>query len=88
MLMGYLVVTAVLVVTFGRMGDMWVFFTLMILGLSASLPASMSSGLRANGVAPATAERIAHLPPSAACSPPSWATTPWRSCWAARARPG
>jgi hypothetical protein len=40
-----------------------VFFSLMILGLSSSLPTSMSAGLRANGVAPATAERIAHLPP-------------------------
>src|SRR3954449_5977803 len=38
-------------------------FSMMILGLSSSLPTSMSAGLRANGVAPATAERIAHLPP-------------------------
>jgi hypothetical protein len=35
----------------------------MIVGLSSSLPHSMSEGLRANGVAPATADRIAHLPP-------------------------
>jgi MFS family permease len=47
----------------GMVLSIGVFFSLMILGLSSSLPASMSSGLRANGVAPATAERIAHLPP-------------------------
>jgi MFS family permease len=47
----------------GMVLSIGVFFTLMILGLSATLPSSMSNGLRANGVAPATAERIAHLPP-------------------------
>jgi MFS family permease len=47
----------------GMVLSIGVFFSLMILGLSSSLPASMSSGLQANGVAPATAERIAHLPP-------------------------
>src|SRR3954447_18449896 len=47
----------------GMVLSIGVFFSLMILGLSSSLPASMSAGLRANGVAPATAERIAHLPP-------------------------
>jgi hypothetical protein len=35
----------------------------MIVGLAASLPSTMSAGLRANGVPPATAQRIAHLPP-------------------------
>jgi MFS family permease len=39
------------------------FFTLMVLGLSATLPAAMSSGLQAHGVASATAQRVAHLPP-------------------------
>jgi len=47
----------------GMVLSVGVFFSLMILGLSSSLPGSMSSGLQANGVAPATAERIAHLPP-------------------------
>jgi MFS family permease len=47
----------------GMVLSIGVFFSLMIVGLSSSLPRSMSSGLRANGVAPATAEHIAHLPP-------------------------
>jgi MFS family permease len=40
-----------------------VFFTLMIVGLSASLPATMSSGLQAHGVSAALAQKAAHLPP-------------------------
>ena len=40
-----------------------IFFTLMIVGLSRSLPATMSSGLEAHGVAVATATSVAHLPP-------------------------
>jgi MFS family permease len=40
-----------------------IFFTLMILGLSASLPASLQSGLTAHGVSQLQASRIAHLPP-------------------------
>jgi len=40
-----------------------VFFTLMILGLAASLPDAMSSGLQNHGIGAATAERVAHLPP-------------------------
>jgi MFS family permease len=47
----------------GMVLSIGVFFSLMILGLSSSLPGSMSAGLRANGVAPATATRIADLPP-------------------------
>ena len=39
------------------------FFSLMIAGLAARLPTTLYSGLTANGVPPATAERIAHLPP-------------------------
>ena len=39
------------------------FFSLMIAGLAARLPATLYTGLTANGVPPATAERIAHLPP-------------------------
>jgi MFS family permease len=40
-----------------------IFFTLMILGLSRSLPATMSAGLRAHGVAAATARSVGRLPP-------------------------
>jgi MFS family permease len=40
-----------------------VFFTLMILGLSAVLPAHLYAGLVREGVPRAQAERIAHLPP-------------------------
>src|SRR5919206_288480 len=47
----------------GMVLSIGVFFSLMIVGLSSSLPSSMSAGLRANGVAPATAQRIADLPP-------------------------
>ena len=40
-----------------------VFFTLIILGLAASLPAALGHGLIAQGVPPADAARIAALPP-------------------------
>ena len=40
-----------------------IFFTLMIVGLSSSLPQTLSSGLEAHGVAAATAHRIGDLPP-------------------------
>jgi MFS family permease len=40
-----------------------VFFTLMIIGLSASLPHSLTSGLTTQGVPLADASHIAHLPP-------------------------
>jgi MFS family permease len=40
-----------------------IFFTLMIAGLSASLPHTLSSGLQAHGVAAATAQRVADIPP-------------------------
>ena len=40
-----------------------IFFTLMIVGLAASLPASLTAGLVAHGVPPATAAHVAHLPP-------------------------
>ena len=40
-----------------------VFFTLMIVGLSSTLPAAISAGLASHGVDPATTARIAHLPP-------------------------
>jgi MFS family permease len=40
-----------------------VFFTLMVIGLSATLPAAMHDGLVAHGVAPGTASHVAGLPP-------------------------
>jgi hypothetical protein len=40
-----------------------IFFTLMIIGLSSSLPTAMSAGLRAHGVAAAAAHHAATLPP-------------------------
>ncbi len=40
-----------------------IFFTLMIVGLSSSLPAAMYHGLVAQGVPPAVSDRVAHLPP-------------------------
>jgi MFS family permease len=40
-----------------------VFFTLMILGLAATLPHAMASGLEAHGVPAAAAQHAAHLPP-------------------------
>jgi MFS family permease len=40
-----------------------IFFTLMIVGLSASLPQSLYQGLVAHGVSPAAAAEASHLPP-------------------------
>jgi MFS family permease len=40
-----------------------IFFSLMIIGLSGTLPASMYQGLVHQGVAPAVARHVAHLPP-------------------------
>jgi MFS family permease len=40
-----------------------VFFTLMILGLSANLPHTLSAGLEAHGISAAAASSAAHLPP-------------------------
>jgi MFS family permease len=42
-----------------------IFFSLLIIGLAAHLPASLDSGLRAHGVPAAAATRISHLPPVA-----------------------
>jgi len=39
------------------------FFSLMIAGLARSLPATLSSGLRAQGVPAAATSHVAHLPP-------------------------
>jgi MFS family permease len=40
-----------------------VFFTLMIAGLSATLPGALAGGLSGHGVAAGTAARVSHLPP-------------------------
>ncbi|MDA8280583.1 MAG: MFS transporter [Actinomycetota bacterium] len=40
-----------------------VFFTLMVLGLAASLPSALLHGLQAQGVSTAVATRVSHLPP-------------------------
>ena len=40
-----------------------IFFTLMIVGLAATLPHTLSAGLEAHGVPHATAEHVSHLPP-------------------------
>jgi MFS family permease len=40
-----------------------VFFTLMIAGLSATLPGALRTGLQAHGVTSAAAQHAAHLPP-------------------------
>jgi MFS family permease len=39
------------------------FFTLMILGLASTLPSALYHGLMAQGVSPAVATRVSHLPP-------------------------
>jgi MFS family permease len=40
-----------------------IFFTLMIVGLSATLPHSLATGLRAHGVPTSVATNVSHLPP-------------------------
>jgi MFS family permease len=40
-----------------------IFFTLMIAGLSSSLPSTLAGGLEAHGVSHAAAQHVAHLPP-------------------------
>ena len=40
-----------------------IFFSLMILGLAATLPSSLYHGLIAQGVSPAVATKVSHLPP-------------------------
>ena len=40
-----------------------IFFTLMIIGLSATLPHSLATGLQAHGVPTDVATRVGHLPP-------------------------
>ncbi len=49
----------------GMVLSIGVFFSLMIVGLSATLPASLRTGLERDGVPAATADRIAEEPPVA-----------------------
>ena len=47
----------------GMLLSIGLFFSLMIAGLASALPHTMSTGLIAQGVDPATATRVANLPP-------------------------
>jgi MFS family permease len=47
----------------GMVLSIGLFFSVMIVGLSSSLPTTLRNGLVSNGVPPATAERIANEPP-------------------------
>jgi MFS family permease len=47
----------------GTVLSIGVFFSLLILGLAASLPSTLSTGLTANGVPAVVAQKISHLPP-------------------------
>ncbi len=40
-----------------------IFFTLMVIGLSGTLPGTLAAGLQAHGVPHAAAEHVSHLPP-------------------------
>jgi MFS family permease len=40
-----------------------IFFTLVIIGLSGTLPTSLSHGLAAEGISPAVADKVGNLPP-------------------------
>jgi MFS family permease len=40
-----------------------IFFTLMIVGLSSTLPHALSTGLESHGVPASTADQVSHLPP-------------------------
>jgi MFS family permease len=53
-------------VTFAQSGmplSMGLFFTLLVLGLNATVPSAMHAGLLAHGVPAAKAAQLAHLPP-------------------------
>ncbi|MGH9082628.1 MAG: MFS transporter, partial [Acidimicrobiales bacterium] len=56
--MGATTMNAAMVLSIG------LFFTLIIVGLASSLPASLYHGLTAHGVPAAAARRVAHLPPT------------------------
>ena len=49
----------------GMVLSMGIFFSLMVAGLSSSLPHTLSTGLAAQGVPAGTATQISHLPPVA-----------------------
>jgi MFS family permease len=47
----------------GMVLSMGLFFTLLVIGLSSSLPPSLSAGLTAHGVPSAAAQAVSHAPP-------------------------
>jgi MFS family permease len=47
----------------GQVLSIGIFFTLVIIGLSATLPAALHHGLVAHAVPPSVAAKVAHLPP-------------------------
>ncbi|MGY4103356.1 MFS transporter [Nocardia sp. R16R-3T] len=49
----------------GNALSMGIFFSLMVIGLAASLPSALDSGLRAQGVSAGAASQLADLPPVA-----------------------
>ncbi|MEV2218820.1 MFS transporter [Nocardia vinacea] len=49
----------------GNALSMGIFFSLMVVGLAASLPSALDSGLRAHGVSAGAASQLADLPPVA-----------------------
>jgi MFS family permease len=58
-----------------------IFFTLIILGVASSLPATLTHGLVAQGVPRADAARVLRCRASRSCSRRCWATTRCRRCW-------
>jgi len=53
-------------VTFAQSGmplSMGLFFTLLVVGLNSKVPSAMDHGLLAQGIAPAAATRLSHVPP-------------------------
>jgi MFS family permease len=50
----------------GSLASIGIFFSIVIAGLAASLPHTLTTGLSAAGVPSAVADQIAHLPPTAA----------------------
>jgi hypothetical protein len=50
----------------GSLASIGIFFSIVIAGLAASLPHTLTGGLTAAGVPSAVADQIAHLPPTSA----------------------
>ena len=56
------------------------FFTLMIIGLAATLPSTLYTGLVQHGVPAGAAAQVANLPPVSILSRRSWGTTRFSIC--------